>query len=77
MAVPLIVLATLPRADLALYPTSRMVLVLALLIAPALLALWLTMRPLHRPPLPRWFAPAVLARSAPRSAWWTARDSAR
>jgi len=58
--VPLVVLAVLPRADLGVYPAGRMSLTLALLIAPALLALWLTMRPIFRPRLPHWVAALVV-----------------
>jgi len=60
LIVPLAVLAIRPRADLGIYPMRRMVLALALLGIPALIALWLTMRPLFRPRLPRWVTAMVI-----------------
>ncbi len=61
LVVPLMVLLFSPRSDLGVYPARRMILALVLLGTPALIALWLTMRPLFRPRLPRWVTVLVVA----------------
>jgi hypothetical protein len=49
------------RPDLAVYPVERMVGALVALALSAAVVLWIAMRPLHRPPLPRGVVPAALA----------------
>lgn len=66
VAIPLLVLAGSPRVDLGVYPSLRLLLDTLLFWVPLLATLWLALRPLHRPALPRgvesaWVGAGVLA----------------
>lgn len=57
----LIVVAAIPRVDLAVHPPARMALALTALGGVLLTAVWLSLRPLHAPALGRAHAGALLA----------------
>ena len=54
------VLALTRRPDLGFIPTSRMLLDVTLLAVPLVAALFVALRPLHRPPLPTWMNAALV-----------------
>lgn len=61
LIVPLWALLLAPRVDLPIYPRLRLAVELIVLASPAVCA-WLScLRPLYRPPLPRWVGPALMA----------------
>jgi hypothetical protein len=53
------VLILRPRPDLAVYPMGRLLMLSALFSLVLLGNLWVAYRPLHRPPLAPWVAPAI------------------
>ncbi|MCH9687161.1 MAG: hypothetical protein K0V04_37340 [Deltaproteobacteria bacterium] len=61
LAVPLLVALVWRRVDLSVYPLDRLAVDLVVMLVPAALALWVVLRPLFRPGLPRWTDGAVLA----------------
>lgn len=61
LMVPLLVLVAWPRVDLSVYPQWRLAGEMALLALAGALALWMALRPLHLPPLPRGAGAGLLA----------------
>jgi hypothetical protein len=59
-----VVLVVTRRPDLGVLPTTRLLLDLVLLAAPLPVAVFVALRPLHRPPLPTWVHALVLAAGA-------------
>lgn len=62
--VPALSLVLQPRPDLAVYPPARLLLDVLLFAIPAALALWISLRPLHRRALPSWSSVAAVGAAA-------------
>ena len=71
-AFALAVFALYPRHDLAIFPLARLLGGLGGFTVLALLAVWHAMRPLYRPPAPRWVSVAVLGAGLGALGVWVA-----